>query len=271
MVAPELGIATSGGLAPRLRLSKRLRQALAPAMQMVEETIPPPATWRGLEATAAYLIRYTELYGPSSDPPFTLRLSQAYFETLIREQEEIVKSEADITSFLDSIASLPNLKRIRITNHTYHPDHLWSPYPTPLIRSFPYGFRMPHLPRPQLCLVFKELNPKDHVCGLSRALFAILQGLRTTPSLLANLEALILECDLKYVPQIECPTNPDVRAKLNVTLGCPLIIPEPRVYVRFGIRMIDMGTWLRLAFPGSSTPKLVISAPPPIPALEGCL
>lgn len=253
-----------------MRSSRCSRWFPVPDLQIVEETIPPPPTWRGLTADAAYLIRYTELYGPSSDPPFDLRLSQAYFEVLVREQEEIIKSGADMISFLAGIASLPNLKRIRITNHTYSPDHLWSSYPTPLIRSHPYGFRMPYLPQPRSFFIFKELYPWDYMIGLSGALSASIRGLRTTPSLLASLEALILECDTNYIPEMECPTDPDVRSTLHIANGCPLIIPEPRVYVRYGIRKIDLGTWLRLAFPGSLTPKLVISAPPPIPALEGC-
>ncbi|ROT38193.1 hypothetical protein SODALDRAFT_312748 [Sodiomyces alkalinus F11] len=74
-----------------------------------------------------------------------LRESFTYFEELIRQQEQVIASDADAQAFCYALKRFPRLRRITITPAAH--GFLFTPlYATPMIRAFPYGFNYP-IPR----------------------------------------------------------------------------------------------------------------------------
>ncbi|KAL7921523.1 hypothetical protein ACQKWADRAFT_327582 [Trichoderma austrokoningii] len=71
--------------------------------------------------------------------------SWAYYQDLLRQQEEIVANGADSDAFRYGLQRFPSLRKITVTPATH--GWLFMPlYETPMIRAFPYGFNCP-IPR----------------------------------------------------------------------------------------------------------------------------
>lgn len=74
-----------------------------------------------------------------------LRESWAYYEMLLRGQEEVLASNADVEALRYGLDRFPSLQRITITPVAH--GFLFTPlYETPMIRAFPRGFNYP-IPR----------------------------------------------------------------------------------------------------------------------------
>ena len=70
---------------------------------------------------------------------FPLGASWAYFQKLLKEQQEVIASGADETALRYALERFPSLKRITVTPAAH--GWLFSPlYETPMIRAFPSGF-----------------------------------------------------------------------------------------------------------------------------------
>lgn len=79
------------------------------------------------------------------EPPMPSADAWAYYLDLKQQQDEVVKSAADVHALQHGLRSFPNLSRITITPAA----HGWlnmPAYPTPMIRAFPHGFNY-FLPR----------------------------------------------------------------------------------------------------------------------------
>lgn len=69
----------------------------------------------------------------------------AYYQELLRQEDEVLTTGADITTMRYGLQRFPSLRKITITPATH--GFLFTPlYETPMIRSFPYGFNYP-IPR----------------------------------------------------------------------------------------------------------------------------
>ena len=71
--------------------------------------------------------------------------SWTYYEELLRQQDQVLQSGADIDALKYALARFPMLRRITITPAA-HGFTFLPRYPTPMIRSLPYGFNYP-IPR----------------------------------------------------------------------------------------------------------------------------
>lgn len=73
------------------------------------------------------------------------RKSFAYFQELLRQQDLVIASDADVEAFCYALQRFPRLRRVTITPAAH--GFLFTPlYHTPMIRAFPYGFNYP-IPR----------------------------------------------------------------------------------------------------------------------------
>lgn len=71
--------------------------------------------------------------------------SWAYYQQLIRQQDEILQSGTDITALAYALSRFPSLYRVTVTPAAH--GFLFNPlYATPIIREFPIGFNYP-IPR----------------------------------------------------------------------------------------------------------------------------
>lgn len=79
------------------------------------------------------------------DAEMPLMASWAYYQQLVRQQNEILRSGADMTAFCYALPRFPSLRRVTVTPAAH--GFLFNPlYPTPMIRAFPDGFNYP-IPR----------------------------------------------------------------------------------------------------------------------------
>ncbi|KAI8156250.1 hypothetical protein K4K49_008106 [Colletotrichum sp. SAR 10_70] len=81
----------------------------------------------------------------AAQPP--LDVAYEYYQSLVRDQEEVLATAADSAAFQWALAEkrFPNLRRVTITPAA-HGILFFPQYLTPMIRAFPYGFNYP-LPR----------------------------------------------------------------------------------------------------------------------------
>ncbi|EHK16741.1 uncharacterized protein TRIVIDRAFT_184111 [Trichoderma virens Gv29-8] len=71
--------------------------------------------------------------------------SWAYYQNLVRQQDEVIACGADIEAFIYGLRRFPSLRTITVTPAAH--GMLFCPlYKTPMIRAFPFGFNYP-LPR----------------------------------------------------------------------------------------------------------------------------
>lgn len=74
-----------------------------------------------------------------------LKACWEYYSKILKEQNQVVKSQSDENAFIYGLERFPELKRVTVTPAA----HGWlfaSLYETPMIRAFPYGFNYP-IPR----------------------------------------------------------------------------------------------------------------------------
>jgi hypothetical protein len=80
-----------------------------------------------------------------AESQMSYQASWAYYQDLVRQQDEIIASGADKEAFLYGLQRFPSLQTITITPAVH--GMLFSPlYKTPMIQAFPFGFNYP-LPR----------------------------------------------------------------------------------------------------------------------------
>lgn len=76
------------------------------------------------------------------DAEMPLIESWAYYQQLVRQQDEILQSGADIAALAYALSRFPSLRRVTITPAAH--GFLFNPlYATPMIREFPVGFNYP--------------------------------------------------------------------------------------------------------------------------------
>ncbi|KAI2469995.1 hypothetical protein F4781DRAFT_201683 [Annulohypoxylon bovei var. microspora] len=103
--------------------------------------------------TPAHITRFRQLGAQLSYPE-----SWSYYQTLLKQQEEILDTGADIEAFKYGLQRFPALRRIVITPAAH--GWLYTPlYETPMIRGFPYGFNYP-LPRGWPCTDEGDPTPR---------------------------------------------------------------------------------------------------------------
>jgi hypothetical protein len=97
------------------------------------------------------------------DAQLPLNVSWNYYQQLLRQQEDVLESGADIDALRHGLDRFPSLRRITITPAAH--GFLFTPlYETPMIRAFPYGFNYPiprGWPTPDLGEVPYEAPPWD--------------------------------------------------------------------------------------------------------------
>ncbi|KAL6910198.1 hypothetical protein GGI43DRAFT_426975 [Trichoderma evansii] len=75
----------------------------------------------------------------------SLEESWAYYQDLVRQQDDMIAHRADVEAFRYALQRFPALRRVTVTPAAH--GWLFTPlYETPMIRAFPYGFNYP-IPR----------------------------------------------------------------------------------------------------------------------------
>ncbi|KAI7759178.1 hypothetical protein LZL87_013596 [Fusarium oxysporum] len=91
------------------------------------------------------------------EPHIGIEESWAYYKPLLKDQRQVLSSNADIKAFKFGLKRFPSLKRITITPATHGSS--WEPlYKTPMIREFPPGF---DYPLPEAWPSFDDEKPID--------------------------------------------------------------------------------------------------------------
>lgn len=103
--------------------------------ELIKDASNDPEEW--------YRQKHREMFPFDQRPYISLQDSCSLYRQLYREQVAIIEDNADLEALQRAIALLPNLKRVTITPETYYPDWTISRHHTPLMGSFPPGFRMP--------------------------------------------------------------------------------------------------------------------------------
>ncbi|KAM0461758.1 hypothetical protein ACHAO4_000943 [Trichoderma viride] len=91
-----------------------------------------------------------------------LEESWAYYQDLLRQQEEVIASGADADALRYGLQRFPSLRKVTVTPTTY--GWLFTPlYETPMIRALPYGFNCP-IPRawPYALLMGLQVQPWEN-------------------------------------------------------------------------------------------------------------
>ncbi|KAL6791915.1 hypothetical protein J3E68DRAFT_409686 [Trichoderma sp. SZMC 28012] len=83
--------------------------------------------------------------GKQAESEMSYPASWAYYQNLVRQQDEVIASGADKEAFIYGLRQFPSLRTVTVTPAAH--GMLFSPlYKTPMIRAFPFGFNYP-LPR----------------------------------------------------------------------------------------------------------------------------
>lgn len=109
------------------------------------------------------------------------------YNRLYDEQETIIRERLDIAAFRDGLVAFPHLERITVTSEAYRPTIVNPYYPTPLIRSLPFGFNYPApwpwMPEPEdegnVELTLEEV--RRYWRGIVLTLVALAQSERLVP------------------------------------------------------------------------------------------
>jgi hypothetical protein len=91
-----------------------------------------------------------------------VRESWEYYQELLRQEEQVLASNADVEAFRYGLERLPSLQRVTVTPSAH--GFLFTPlYVTPMIRAFPRGFNYP-MPR---SWHFRNMDLRPMSMGLS--------------------------------------------------------------------------------------------------------
>jgi hypothetical protein len=157
----------------------------------------------------------------AQDQPVTEQLpmteSWVYFQELLRQENEVVASKADIDAFRYGLGRFPFMQRVTVTPSAH--GFLSAPiYETPMIHAFPRGFNYP-MPRPWN---FRNMDVRPMSLGWP-AQYNILRhpwhGLRYVTQELPQQHA-VVELVIDANPRC-APSFPSRTGRVSSPSGCP--------------------------------------------------
>jgi hypothetical protein len=147
-----------------------------------------------------------------------MRESWVYFQELLRQENEVLASKADIDAFRYGLERFPFLQRVTVTPSAH--GFLFAPiYETPMIRAFPRGFNYP-MPQPWN---FRSMDVRPMSLG-RLAQYNILRhpwhGLRyVTEELAQSQQHAVVELVIDANPHCT-PSFPSRTGRVSSTSGC---------------------------------------------------